>query len=70
MKTRAQLVSGLTHRGPGPLEAEAGGDDPLVGGEGKQQEPGGRLAASHSQSDAWQGESREGHVQSGQTGEM
>ena len=40
MKTRAQLVSGLTHRGPGPLEAEAGGDDPLVGGEGEEEEPG------------------------------
>ena len=43
----------MTHRGPGPLQSQAGGDDPLVRGEGEQEEPGGGLALGHTQSDPW-----------------
>ena len=41
-----------TYRGPGPLEAQTPGDDPLVRGEGQQQEPGRGLPPRHPEGDA------------------
>ena len=46
------LIFLTTYRGPGPLEAQTPGDDPLVRGEGEQQEPGRGLPPRHSESDA------------------
>ena len=38
----------VNDRVPGPLHAEAGSDDPLVGGEGQQEEPYRRLLSESS----------------------
>ena len=46
-------MSVVSHRGPRPLEAEACGDDPLVGGEGEEEEPGRGLVAGKPESHAW-----------------
>ena len=51
MTSHMDCTGVCTHRGPRPLEAEAAGDDPLVAGEGEQQEPGRALPPRHAQRD-------------------